>query len=157
MTCNKEFQDIKQATTPLVKVPHSIDLSLVKRVDFIFKSERSETAKALVLKSYPGEVIENEGVFYIPLTYQQARSFPSASTIYLDPRIVYKTGESKRIGIMQIWIDDTLWSMQDVINADEGGGVPGDYRFVVMDPNDYWALPEEERKANKYTIYFLRG
>lgn len=157
MSCNKEIQDIKQATTPLVKVPHALDLSLVTRVDFLFKAERSEEAETLLMKSYPGDVQESDGVFYIPITYRQVREFPSASDIYLDPRIVYATGESKRTGIVVLWVDDTLWSAEDVINAEEGGDTPADYNIVVMSPDEYWAIPEEERAANKDTIYFLKG
>lgn len=153
MNCNKNI-DIKQATTPLIKIPHTLDLSLVKRVDFLFKNERSEEAEAILLKQWPGEVTEDEGTFYIPLTYSQTRLFPNASDIYLDPRIVYETGESKRTGIVIIWVDDTLWSIQDVINA-EGGGDPSDYTIVVLDRDEYEAIPVEDRDPN--TLYFLKG
>ena len=52
---------MKRGTTPRLRLGHNLDLNAVERIDFLFKQEREESAKAILKKAWlpvGGEVEE---------------------------------------------------------------------------------------------------
>jgi hypothetical protein len=60
---------MKRGTTPRLRLGHTLELSGVERIDFLFKQAQSEAAPALLKKTWlpaGGQVEEEKGVFEIP-------------------------------------------------------------------------------------------
>ena len=107
---------MKRGTTPRLRLGHTLDLTGVERIDFLFKQERQEAAPAILKKTWlptGGEVEEKEGVFELPFTADQTRLFAAGRPFYCDPRIVMMGGGIPATGILQFSCKDTLWGTAD--------------------------------------------
>lgn len=99
-----------------MRLGHTLDLTGVERVDFLFKQERQETAPALLKKSWlpvGGQAEEKQGVFEIPFTQEESRLFASGKPFYCDPRITLVGGSIPATTILQFSCKDTLWGDAD--------------------------------------------
>ena len=107
---------MKRGTTPRLRLGHDLDLTIVERIDFLFKQDRDETASAILKKVWlpeGGEVEEHKGVFEIPLTEKETRMFDSGRPFYCDPRITLTGGSVPATAILQFSCQDTLWGEDD--------------------------------------------
>lgn len=107
---------MKRGTTPRLRLGHTLDLSVVERIDFLFKQERSEAAPALLQKSFlpvGGQVTERDGLFEIPFTQEESRLFADRRPFYCDPRITLTGGSIPETAILQFSCHDTLWGETD--------------------------------------------
>ena len=107
---------MKRGTTPRLRLGHSLDLSAVERIDFLFKQEREESAPSVLVKTYlpaGGQVTEAGGVFEIPLTKEESRLFAPDRPFYCDPRITLTGGSIPATAILQFSCRGTLWGEED--------------------------------------------
>lgn len=106
---------MKRGTTPVLRLSHSLDLTAVERIDFLFKQENRESAPALCKKTYgaTGEVTEEGGIFYLPFTQEETRHFAPGKPFYCDPRITLTGGKIPQTGMLQLSCKETLWGEQD--------------------------------------------
>ena len=107
---------MKRGTTPILRLAHSLDLTAVERIDFLFKQERSEAAPVLLIKTWlalGGHVEENKGVFEIPFTAEESRLFEGGKPFYCDPRITLTGGSIPATTILQFSCKETLWGEDD--------------------------------------------
>ena len=109
---------MKRGTTPTIRIQHDLDMSTVKRVDFLFKQNKNELEKAILVKTYnpsdtSAEVNEQSGVFRIPLTADETRLFKSGTAFYCDPRITLVNGDIPETEILTLQCCSTLWGEND--------------------------------------------
>lgn len=107
---------MKRGTTPRLLLGHTLDLTAVERIDFLFKQERAEDAPAILKKTWlpvGGEAEEKEGVFALPFTEAETRLFAAGKPFYCDPRIVLTGGSIPATAILQFSCKDTLWGDAD--------------------------------------------
>lgn len=107
---------MKRGTTPRLRLGHTLELSGVERIDFLFKQAQSEAAPALLKKTWlpaGGQVEEEKGVFEIPFTVEESRLFAEGKPFYCDPRITLTGGSIPATGILQFSCRQTLWGEQD--------------------------------------------
>lgn len=104
---------MKRGTTPTIQIGHELDISDVASVRFLFKQKKSEDAPAILIKSYPGEVTEKDGVFYVPLTEAETRRFKPGEEFYIDPKITLAGGEVPATEILALNCNPTLWGDAD--------------------------------------------
>ena len=107
---------MKRGTTPRLRLGHTLDLTGVERIDFLFKQEKQETAPALLKKTWlpiDGQVEEKAGVFEIPFTEEESRLFEGGRPFYCDPRITLTGGSIPATAILQFSCRDTLWGEKD--------------------------------------------
>lgn len=107
---------MKRGTPPRLRLGHTLNLTGVERIDFLFKQNRQEDAPASLKKTWMptgGEVEEKEGVFEIPFTAAETRLFSAGKPFYCDPRIVLIGGSIPATSILQFSCNDTLWGEQD--------------------------------------------
>ncbi len=104
---------MKRRTTPILQISHPLDMSLVATVDFLFKHSPQEQARTVLIKSYPGEVTETDGVFSIPFSKEETALFSGGCRAYCDPRVVYLTGQIPNTAMMDFSVEDTLWGEQN--------------------------------------------
>lgn len=106
--------NVKRGTTPTLRIClKTVDMSLVKRIDFVFKEQKKEQSKVLITKSYP----ENGGIYnmekdFIELSFtdSETRLFPSECKIYMDTRIVLNDGSIPETSISEFYINPTLFA-----------------------------------------------
>lgn len=107
---------MKRGTTPRLRLGHDLDLTVVERIDFLFKQERKEAAPMILKKSWlpvGGEVEEKSGVFEIPFTEAETRLFAEGEPFYCDPRITLTGGSIPATTILQFSCQETLWGEAD--------------------------------------------
>lgn len=107
---------MKRGTTPVLRLEHTLDLSTVERIEFLFKQERRESAPALLKKTYlpvGGQVQEAQGIFEIPFTVEESRLFAAGQPFFCDPRITLTGGSIPPTAILQLSCQDTLWGETD--------------------------------------------
>lgn len=107
---------MKRATTPWLRLGHTLDMTAVERIDFLFKQEREESAPAILKKVWlpaGGQVTEKEGVFEIPFTVEETRLFEGGKPFYCDPRITLIGGSIPATAILQFFCKETLWGKAD--------------------------------------------
>lgn len=100
---------MKRGTTPTLKINiPGIDVSDIGHIDFIFKASVSETAPAIIEKSYPDSVNYDGEVFLMPFSEEETRLFNTYSA-FMDTRIVTKDGKIPASQIVKIDIRSTLF------------------------------------------------
>lgn len=100
---------MKRGTTPTLKINvPGIDVSEIDHIDFIFKGSESETAPAIIEKSYPDSVSYDSEVFLMPFTEEETRLFNDYHA-YMDTRIVTKDGKIPATQIIEIDVRSTLF------------------------------------------------
>lgn len=104
---------MKRGTTPTIQIEHELDISGVDSVCFLFKQKKSEDAPAILVKIYPGEVTEQNGVFFVPFTEAETRRFKPGEEFYCDPKIKLKGGKIPATEILTLNCDPTLWGDAD--------------------------------------------
>lgn len=104
---------MKRKTTPVLQVSHALDMALVATVDFLFKHSPREDARQIVVKHYPGEVTERDGVFSVPFTEAETALFTGNCTAYCDPWVTYRTGHIPHTKIFSFPVEETLWGESD--------------------------------------------
>lgn len=104
---------MKRKTTPTLQVSHTLDMTLVQAVDFLFKHSARENARKILIKHYPGEVTEQGGVFYIPFSKEETALFSGGCQAYCDPRVVYHTGQIPAVEVFSFPVEETLWGEDD--------------------------------------------
>lgn len=107
---------MKRRTTPTIQISHDLDMAAVSKVEFLFKQHFSETAEALLLKTYGdgGEVTESGGVFSIGLTADETALFEENEKFYIDPRVTMIDGSIPNTRVLSIQATATLWGEEDV-------------------------------------------
>jgi len=104
---------MKRKTTPTLQVSHNLDMTLVATVDFLFKHSPREDARKILIKRFPGEVTEENGVFCIPFSKEETALFTGGCQAYCDPRVVYHAGEIPAVKIFSFPVEETLWGEDD--------------------------------------------
>lgn len=107
---------MKRGTTPRLRLGHTLDLTGVERIDFLFKQERDEAAPAILKKTWlpaGGEAEEKNGVLEIPFTEKETRLFASGRPFYCDPRVTLTGGSIPATAILQFSCQPTLWGDAD--------------------------------------------
>lgn len=104
---------MKRRTTAALQVSHGLNMELVAKVDFLFKHSPKENARTVMIKSYPGEVAEKEGVFCIPFTKEETALFTGGCQVYCDPRVMYGTGAIPQTAVFSFPVEETLWGEND--------------------------------------------
>ncbi len=104
---------MKRGTTPTIQIGHELDISGVASVRFLFKQKLSEDAPAILVKSYPGEVTEQSGVFFVPFTEAETRRFKPGEAFYCDPKVKLTNGKIPATKILILNCNPTLWGDAD--------------------------------------------
>lgn len=104
---------MKRGTTPTLQVSHTLDMALVKTVDFLFKHSPRESARKILIKRFPSEVTEENGVFFIPFTKEETALFTGGCQVYCDPRVIYHTGQIPNTKGFSFPVEETLWGEDD--------------------------------------------
>lgn len=104
---------MKRKTTPTLQVAHTLDMAQVAMVDFLFKHSAREDGRKILIKHYPGEVSEENGVFFIPFSKEETALFTGGCQAYCDPRVVYQSGQIPEVEIFSFPVEDTLWGEDD--------------------------------------------
>lgn len=100
---------MKRGTTPTLKINiPGIDVSEIDHIDFIFKASKSETAPAIIEKSYPDTVSFDGNVFLMPFTEAETRLFNDYRA-YMDTRIITRDGKIPATQIIEIDVRSTLF------------------------------------------------
>lgn len=105
---------MKRRTTPVLEVIIDIPSESIAKIEFVFKQEKEETAEALVLKSYPGEVYFDDGVCCIPWTSEETALFKGGRNFYMDTRITDPVGHVPDTPIITLFMSKTLFSEKEV-------------------------------------------
>lgn len=100
---------MKRGTTPTLLIEHGLDMSTVSKIEFLFKQHKLEMGDALLIKTYPVDVTESDGIFYIPFTEQETRLFHSNKEFYCDPKITLLNGDIPATEILTLTCEPTLW------------------------------------------------
>lgn len=107
---------MKRRTTPTLEVS-ILDLNItdIESIDFIFKATHSETAPAIVKKSYPDDVTYDEAtkLFQIPFTEKETLLF-TGKLYYMDTRPITKGGDIIPTEIATDNVKPTLFGDADV-------------------------------------------
>lgn len=111
---------VKRRTTPKLKVRlKNLDETLIPdgidHIEFIFKQYRSEDSRCLVSKTYPGDVVYENGCFLIPFTEDDTCKFAQDRTFFMDTRPVLATGDIPRTPIVSLMMDATLFGEDDTV------------------------------------------
>lgn len=101
---------MKRRTTPVLEVTVDIPDEVVVEIQFIFKQERDEKAPELLLKTYPGDVKREDGVYRIPMSADDTALFNGRSPFYMDTRIVDAVGNVPETPIITLYMSETLFS-----------------------------------------------
>lgn len=104
---------MKRGTTPTIPIEHDLNISQVKSVRFIFKQKKAEDAPVILIKSYPDEVTEENGVFLIPFTEAETRRFKEGKNFYCDPKVTFANGKIPATEILTLNCSPTLWGVHD--------------------------------------------
>lgn len=104
---------MKRGTTPTIPIEHDLDIADIASVRFLFKQKKSEDSPAILIKSYPDEVTERDGVFLIPFTEAETRRFKPGEEFYCDPKITLTGGEIPATEILTLNCNPTLWGDAD--------------------------------------------
>jgi hypothetical protein len=88
-------------------------MSVVKSVSFLFKQKQTEEAPTVIVKTYPEEVTEENGVFSIPFAEQETRRFKADENFYCDPKITFQDGKIPETKILTLFCNPTLWGVND--------------------------------------------
>ena len=104
---------MKRKTTPTLQVSHELDMTQVATVDFLFKHSPREDARKILIKRFPGDVTEGNGVFSIPFTKEETALFTGNCTVYCDPRVIYRDGQIPHVKVFSFPVEETLWGEQD--------------------------------------------
>ena len=100
---------MKRGTTPTLQIQHDMDITTVKTVEFLFKQHKLECANVLLKKTYPNDVTEKDGVFYIPFTELETRLFSANRMFYCDPKVTFTDGKIPATEILELHCSPTLW------------------------------------------------
>lgn len=107
---------MKRNTTPTLCISINVDLSTVKTLDFVFKSQNNERSPALITKSYTPDtikhsngVIPGEVLFFVDFTPRETMLLPEG-TIYMDTQIVTLDGKILETEITSFNMSKTLFS-----------------------------------------------
>lgn len=107
---------MKRRTTPTLKISiPDLDIANVRSIDFIFKETHSETAPAIIKKTYPKEVTydEAEEVFLMPFKEKETLLF-TKSFAYMDTRILLNNDKIPPTEIAKVDMMSTLFGDADV-------------------------------------------
>jgi hypothetical protein len=104
---------MKRKTTPTLQVSHPLDMALVATVDFLFKHSPREDARKILIKRFPGEVTEKDGVFFIPFTEAETALFTGGCQAYCDPRVILHSGQMPAVEVFSFPVEETLWGEDD--------------------------------------------
>lgn len=105
---------MKRRTTPVLDVTFDIPSDTVSRIRFLFKQEPEESAKTLLMKTYPGEVTRDGEVYYVPMTAEETTLFASGKAFYMDTHITDQTGHVPETPIVGLFMSKTLFSAKEV-------------------------------------------
>lgn len=104
---------IKRGTTPTITVQITgITPEDAEKIEFIFKHQKSEYAREICAKVYPGEDVSyhsDTSCFHIALTDAETRLFQANNTVYMDTRITLVGGTIPATEIVSFGITDTLF------------------------------------------------
>lgn len=108
-------KSIKRGTTPTLLISvDGIAPENVEKIEFIFKSNRTESDKELLRKVFPGDDVDYNAYskFYrVSLTDAETRIF-SEGRIFMDTRVTLIGGKIPATDIVSFNVTDTLF--QDV-------------------------------------------
>ncbi len=105
--------NVKRGTTPTLVIRlETVDMSLVKRIDFVFKEQKNEHSKALITKNYPenGDYDEENNKILLKFSDKETRLFTANSTVYMDTRIILNDGSIPKTSIAEFDINPTLFA-----------------------------------------------
>lgn len=104
--------EIKRGTTPVISVRFKglgADVA-VETAEFVFKQECSESAPALVCKSWPGEVMrEEDGAYRVPFSEAETRLFRAGRYMYMDTRLRLAGGFIAAAPVTALMVQPTLF------------------------------------------------
>jgi hypothetical protein len=105
----------KRGTTPTLPVTVDVDISTVSKIEFIFKQQNSESSTKLVLKTYPTDVEydSTKKLFYVYFTEDETRKFIENRPFYMDTRITYTGGKIPKTPIIELMMNNTLFTSTD--------------------------------------------
>lgn len=102
--------EIKRGTTPTFEVTFKeLDFANVKTIDFIFKHQKSEAAKAILEKSYPDNAEYSDGIVQIRFTESETRLFTAGADVYMDTRITLTDDSIPETYIVKFTVTPTLF------------------------------------------------
>lgn len=104
----------RTTSTLIISIP-KLDISCIESIDFVFKSIRSEDAKAIIKKTYPDDVTYDEAnnIFLMPFTQEETLLF-NCSKVYMDSRPVTTGGKVLPTSIVTVDIQATLFGDADI-------------------------------------------
>lgn len=102
---------MKKLTTPTLPVNIGLDdFTLASRIDFVFKQYDSDSAPALVEKSWPEDCGLVDGIIYVPFTQVETALFEADKPFYMDTRIVLVNGSIPQTNKNVLYMNGTLFS-----------------------------------------------
>lgn len=100
---------IKPGTTPTIRISHDLDIATVQKVDFLFKQIPTQCAPELWVKTYPDDVAEVAGVFYVLLTADETARLREGKEFYIDPRVTLVGDVIPNTPVLKLRASYTLW------------------------------------------------
>ena len=106
---------MKPYTTPVLEVQLDIPAETVANIKFLFKQERESSAKALLMKKYPGEVEYEDGVYKVPFTQEETALFAMDKYFFMDTLVTDQTGKIPDTPIVSLFMGRTLFTAEEAI------------------------------------------
>lgn len=107
---------MKRNTTPTLCISINVDKDIIKSVEFLFKSDNNEKARALLSKKYTSDTMKivngvesGEVIFFVYFTAKETMLLPEG-TIYMDTRIVTLDNKILETEIVDFDMKKTLFS-----------------------------------------------
>lgn len=104
---------MKHYTTPTLQVKLDIPVETVASIKFLFKQERDAAADALLLKTYPGDVTYEDGIYKVPFTQEETGLFTEEKYFYMDTMIVDQTGNVPETPIVSLFMSRSLFTAEE--------------------------------------------
>jgi len=107
---------MKRGTTPSLKVKIGIDHTVVTRIDFVFKQQRSETCNTKVEKYYPNGGVTYDStndVWLVAFSEDDTRTFQEDTTFYMDTKISCGSGHYPSTKIVPLYMNATLFEEEE--------------------------------------------
>lgn len=105
---------MKQYTTPVLEVMLDIPVETVASIKFLFKQEREKDAPTLLLKTYPGDVTCEDGVYKVPFTVKETGLFAADKHFYMDTLITDQAGKIPETPIVHLIMSKSLFTIEEV-------------------------------------------
>ena len=112
---------MKRGTTPTLPVRLKINNADVASAIFLFKQEKSETAPAILTKTYPDDVNYDElrSVYCVEFTEDETWLFTEDKPFFMDTKITLTNGKIPETPIVTLRMHPTLFAEPSALDEVE--------------------------------------